>query len=48
MYRASGWGGQRIIVLPEVDTVVVFPDGKYATTPRDWKILRKHILPAVH
>lgn len=47
MYAAGGWGGQHIMVLPEVHMVLVFTGGNYLTKRPPFKILEKHILPAI-
>ena len=47
MYAAGGWGGQHIMVLPEVNTVVVFTGGNYLSKRPPYKILEKFILPAI-
>jgi len=47
MYYAGGWGGQLILVLPEVDAVVVFTGGNYVTSRPDFKIFEKYVLPAI-
>ena len=47
MYAAGGWGGQHIMVLPEVNTVVVFTGGNYLTKRPPFKILKKYIIPAM-
>jgi CubicO group peptidase (beta-lactamase class C family) len=47
MYYAGGWGGQLIMVLPELDTVVVFTGGNYATKRHDFDIFEKYVLPAI-
>ena len=46
MYTASGFGGQHIMVLPEVNTVVVFTGGNYVTKRPPFKILEKYVIPA--
>ncbi len=46
MYSASGFGGQHIIVLPEVNTVVVFTGGNYLTYRPPFKILEEYIIPS--
>ena len=48
MYRANGWGGQVIMVLPEKNMVVVFTSGNYASRSSLFKILEKYILPALN
>lgn len=46
MYSAGGWGGQHIIVLPELDAVIVFTGGNFVTRRPPHKILKKYIIPA--
>jgi CubicO group peptidase (beta-lactamase class C family) len=46
MYYAAGWGGQFIMVIPELETVVVFTGGNYLTKRPSFKILKRYILPA--
>jgi len=46
MYRAGGWGGQAIMVYPELDMVVVFTGGNYSSRSTLFKIVKNHILPA--
>ncbi len=48
MYRANGWGGQVIMVIPEKDMVVVFTGGNWAGKSSLFSILEKFILPAAH
>ncbi len=47
MYSAGGWGGQNIMILPEINTVVVFTGGNYLSWRPPYKILRKYFLPAI-
>ena len=47
MFRAGGWGGQEIMVFPEVDMVIVFTGGNYDKKTTLYKLLEKYILPAV-
>ncbi|MHA1112823.1 MAG: serine hydrolase domain-containing protein [Promethearchaeota archaeon] len=47
MFYAGGWGGQYIMVLPEVSTVVVFTSGNYVTKRPPFKILKKYVIPAI-
>jgi CubicO group peptidase (beta-lactamase class C family) len=47
MYTASGFGGQHIMVLPEVSSVVVFTGGNYVSRRPTFKILKKYIIPAL-
>jgi CubicO group peptidase (beta-lactamase class C family) len=45
-FSAEGWGGQRIIVLPDLDAVVVFTGGNYRSPEPVDTILQQHVLPA--
>jgi len=47
MYSAGGWGGQHIMVLPELDAVVVFTGGNYVTHRPPFEILEDYLLPAL-
>lgn len=44
---ALGWGGQKIIMLTDLDMVVVFTGANYTRGVHEYKILKKFILPAV-
>jgi CubicO group peptidase (beta-lactamase class C family) len=44
---ADGWGGQRIMVFPTLDLVVVFTGGSYTRQPHLDEIIERYILPAV-
>ena len=46
-FSARGWGGQWIIVLPELDMVVVFTGGNYESWDPVETIMAGHVLPAV-
>jgi CubicO group peptidase (beta-lactamase class C family) len=46
-YNAGGWGGQKIYVIPELNTVVVFTGGNYTSTVKAHKIIQKYIIPAI-
>lgn len=46
MFRANGWGGQVIMILPEKEMVVVFTGGNYTSRSRLFKLLEHYILPA--
>jgi len=47
MFRASGWGGQSIMVFPKLDMVVVFTGGNYASHSSLYTIIRQHVLRAI-
>ena len=47
MYRAGGWGGQEIMVFPELDMVVVFTGGNYASKTTLFELIEEYIIPAV-
>ena len=46
-FRAGGWGGQSIMVFPELDMVIVFTGGNYAVRSSLHKIVERYILPAI-
>ncbi len=45
--EAGGWGGQKIVVIPDLNTVVVFTGGNYTSRVRQFRVLRKYIVPAL-
>lgn len=47
MFYASGWGGQNIFVLPELNAVVVFTGGTYTATVKTFTLLERYIMPAI-
>jgi len=44
---ADGWGGQRIMVFPTINMVVVFTGGNYFEQPPLDEIISKYILPSL-
>ena len=46
-YSAVGWGGQRLIVIPGLDLVVVLTGGNYVDEDRIDEFLTRCILPAM-
>ena len=48
MFHAVGWGGQELIIIPELNAVVVFTGGNYMQLSTTFSILDKYILPAIH
>ena len=46
MFYAAGWGGQYIMAIPELNTVVVFTGGNFVSYRPSFEILKKYILPA--
>ena len=48
LYAAGGFGGQHIMVLPEVNTVVVSTGGNFLTRRPPYKILKKYVIPSLH
>lgn len=46
-YHAGGWGGQKIMVIPELNTVVVFTGGNYLSKVREFWLLKKYIILAI-
>ena len=47
MFRAGGWGGQSIMVFPDLDMVVVFTGGNYAAKSSLYEIIEQFVLPAI-
>ena len=47
LYSALGWGGQEIMVLPQLNTTVVFTGGNYTANVEVFEILEQYILPAI-
>ena len=47
MFYASGYGGQQIFVIPELDAVLVFTGGNYARILPNMKIIKRYFLPAI-
>ena len=47
IFYAGGWGGQRIMVFPELNTVVVFTGGNYTDKVSTFDILEKYVIPAI-
>ncbi|PTN06807.1 CubicO group peptidase (beta-lactamase class C family) [Mangrovibacterium marinum] len=45
-FSANGWGGQQIIVLPEIESVIVLTGANYTRKVIQYKILRDYIFPA--
>jgi len=48
-YAAEGWGGQALIVMPELGAVVVFTGGSYWRSPllSPHQMMERYILPAI-
>ena len=46
-YHAGGWGGQKIMVISDLNTVIVFTGGTYTSKTKETKVLKKYILPAI-
>lgn len=47
MYFAVGWGGQKIIIIPDLDMVVSFTGANYTSKVHQLEILEKYILEAL-
>jgi len=45
-FSANGWGGQKIIILPELNSVIVFTGGNYTRKVKEFSIMEDYILPA--
>jgi len=48
MYFAVGWGGQKIIVLPGFDIIIVFTGANYTSKVHEFEIIERFILPAIY
>ncbi|NNL79733.1 MAG: serine hydrolase [Flavobacteriaceae bacterium] len=46
IYWAGGWGGQKIIVMPDHEAAVVFTGGNYTSKVRQFGVIGDYILPA--
>jgi len=46
-FFALGWGGQKILIVPEFDLVVVFTGANYNSKVHQFEILERFILPAL-
>jgi CubicO group peptidase (beta-lactamase class C family) len=46
MFYAGGWGGQHIMVFPELNAVFVFTGGNFVTYRPPFIIVEKYVLPA--
>lgn len=46
-YWAFGWGGQKIVIFPDQNTVVVFTGGGYITADATSNILTKYMIPVL-
>ena len=48
MFYAAGWGGQFIMVTPELNTVIVLTGGNYHDKVRIFNILTNYVIPALN
>lgn len=46
-YSASGWGGQKIMIIDDLNMVMVFTRGNYVVKNHHQKILERIVLPAI-
>lgn len=47
LFQASGWGGQEIVVLPNLNMVAVFTGGNYVVKKHIYEILERFVLPSI-
>jgi CubicO group peptidase (beta-lactamase class C family) len=47
MFYAAGWGGQHIMVFPDLNAVFVTTGGAYTSTVKIFTLLEKYIIPAL-
>jgi len=45
-YWAYGWGGQKIVIFPDKNTVIVFTGGNYTLADTTAKILTEYVIPS--
>lgn len=45
-FWAFGWGGQKIVIFPEQEAVVVFTGGNYTSADMTAKILTEYVIPS--
>jgi CubicO group peptidase (beta-lactamase class C family) len=48
MFYASGWGGQHIMIFPELSAVVVTTGGIYTSSTKTFALFKKYIIPALN
>jgi CubicO group peptidase (beta-lactamase class C family) len=46
-FKALGWGGQEIWVVPQADLVVVFTGANYSVTPPCDELMTRYVFPAL-
>jgi CubicO group peptidase (beta-lactamase class C family) len=47
-YYASGWGGQKILIFPELNAVIVFTCGNYTKNDPTHEIIHRYLLPSIN
>lgn len=47
MYFANGWGGQKIVIVPEFDMIIVMNGGTFTSKVKEYSLLKNYIFPAV-
>ena len=48
MYYAAGWGGQYIMVIPQLNMVVIFTGANFTSYRPPFEILKRYILPSIN
>ncbi len=48
IYWALGWGGQKIIIIPEKQAVIVFTGGDYSSGTKHFGLLLDYLIPAMN
>lgn len=46
-YFALGWGGQKIVIIPDLDMVLAFTGANYNSKVHEFEIIERFILPAI-
>jgi len=47
LFFALGWGGQKIIVVPDLEMIVVFTGANYTSKVHQFEILERFIMPSI-
>ncbi|RKD90456.1 serine hydrolase domain-containing protein [Mangrovibacterium diazotrophicum] len=46
-FSANGWGGQKIVVLPEFETVIVLTGANYTSKVKEYRIISDYLYKAI-
>jgi CubicO group peptidase (beta-lactamase class C family) len=48
LYFALGWGGQKIVIIPDLDVVLVFTGANYNSKVHEFEILERFVIPLIN